>query len=735
MVEDVSSTSHTDVLSFSLPDGPLSVTLVACCYCSCHKPSSISFAVIVSSQDQQWTVFRSLEDFNSVVRSLEDRTNLPIPCHPSLTMMLIHCDDVTEEKEKNSHLIRIRNEWQSWLSAAVSNPRIRKSPALQRFLRNEDGNTYYFPTRRDFVEGEVQDEKGITDVHANDIASKQLAALGLENCNSSNGCANVELDDLAMDDMFISGDDRDDGAEILPEDDDHQSIHNFITHKDDEENDTSPDCTEQVQIILQDCQESDFNNSHPLKSSVNKHAQGSILIPSITKKQSSSCSSTCTTENSSFASSQSKKPEDISPENSPTRSTESVSFKPSSILSSILAENHSNTLHKPSVSTLASSTSSQGAIKETNNSSTTVANSLDSFEIIKVIGKGSFGKVFMVKERQSAEIYALKVLRKDYIVKRNQVEHTKTERNILGYIHHPFIVGMKMAFQSQDKLYFVLEYCAGGELFFHLGRLGKFSESRSRFYTAEIILALKYIHSLGIVYRDLKPENILLDVHGHLRLTDFGLSKEGVRDCSSGCRTFCGTPEYLAPEILERKGYGRAVDWWSLGALLFEMLTGLPPFYCSDKQKLFEKVRHSELDYPSDTVKPAAKSLLQGLLTKDPLKRLGSGPEDAEELQCHEFFTPNIDWNLLLKGEVTPPWVPKFSSSKSENNSGNDDIRTDSHYFDKQFTNMPVNSPQTLGNFHKFFGGSTNNNKNAFEGFNFTDHGFYARRPVPTKVN
>merc|ERR1740117_2122988 len=223
---------------------------------------------------------------------------------------------------------------------------------------------------------------------------------------------------------------------------------------------------------------------------------------------------------------------------------------------------------------------------------------LEAFKMIKVIGKGSFGKVFLVKEIKTSQMFALKVLKKDNIIKRNQVEHTKTERSVLGYVKHPFIVGMNMAFQSRHKLYFVLDYCAGGELFFHLGKLGKFTESRSRFYAAEIILAISYVHSLDIIYRDLKPENVLLDGSGHIRLTDFGLSKEGISSSSSGANSFCGTPEYLAPEILNRQGHGRGVDWWSLGALVYEILTGLPPFYCQDREKLFEKIRRGTLDYP-----------------------------------------------------------------------------------------------------------------------------------------
>jgi len=335
------------------------------------------------------------------------------------------------------------------------------------------------------------------------------------------------------------------------------------------------------------------------------------------------------------------------------------------------------------------------------------APSLDSFKMIKVIGKGSFGKVFLVREKQTNEMFALKVLKKDNIIKRNQVEHTKTERSVLGYVKHPFIVGLNMAFQSKDKLYFVLDYCAGGELFFHLGKVGKFSEQRACFYAAEITLAIDYVHDLDIVYRDLKPENVLLDSRGHVRLTDFGLSKEGISKSSSGANSFCGTPEYLAPEILNRQGHGRAVDWWSLGALLYEMLTGLPPFYCRDREKLFEKIRRGTLEYPK-YLSSRAQQILRGLLTKDPQRRLGSGPSDADDIKAQDFFA-DLNWERLMRGEVAPPWDPQINGS------------LDTSQFDHEFTNMPLNSP---GAFQGHGFGATSDN--VFEGFTFTDRSFYA---------
>jgi len=331
---------------------------------------------------------------------------------------------------------------------------------------------------------------------------------------------------------------------------------------------------------------------------------------------------------------------------------------------------------------------------------------LDAFKLIKVIGKGSFGKVFLVREIKTSQMFALKVLKKDNIIKRNQVEHTKTERSVLGYVKHPFIVGLNMAFQSREKLYFVLDYCAGGELFFHLGKLGKFKESRSRFYAAEIILAISYVHTLDIIYRDLKPENVLLDGTGHIRLTDFGLSKEGISSSSSGANSFCGTPEYLAPEILNRQGHGRGVDWWSLGALLYEMLTGLPPFYCQDRERLFEKIRKSELHYPA-SLSTNAKHVLRGLLTKDPTRRLGSGEKDAEEIKSHPFFA-SIDWEKLQRGEIAPPWAPTITGNQ------------DTSQFDAEFTSMPIFSPRSM----QCTFGTTPIGDNPFEGFTFQDRKF-----------
>ncbi|GBG23950.1 Protein kinase, putative [Hondaea fermentalgiana] len=303
--------------------------------------------------------------------------------------------------------------------------------------------------------------------------------------------------------------------------------------------------------------------------------------------------------------------------------------------------------------------------------------SLDDFEMVRVLGKGSFGKVLLCKKRDTGKLYAIKVLKKQHVVKRRQVVHTKTERSVLGLVDHPFVVKLHYAFQTGDKLHFVLDFCSGGELFFHLGRAGRFNESLGRFYAAEIALALGHLHKKGVVYRDLKPENILLDAEGHIKLADFGLSKEGIVSGIRGTHSFCGTPEYLAPEVLNRHGHGTSVDWWSLGALLYEMLTGLPPWYSQDRQKMFACIRSSELRFP-EFVSSLAQLILTDLLERDVTKRLGSS-RDVDEVKEHPFFQ-FMDWDKLYRREIPSPFVPRLSS------------QTDTGNFDSQFTRLPINS-------------------------------------------
>lgn len=269
----------------------------------------------------------------------------------------------------------------------------------------------------------------------------------------------------------------------------------------------------------------------------------------------------------------------------------------------------------------------------------------------------------------------MKMLRKDYLAKRKQEEHTRTERNILERVKHPFIIQLKYAFQNSTKLYFVLEYCPGGELFFHLSRASRFDETRSKFYAACMVLAIEHLHSMNIIYRDLKPENVLVDPTGYAKITDFGLSKENICDNSSTF-SFCGTPEYLAPEIINKTGHGKAVDWWSLGALIYEMLTGLPPFYTHDREKLFNSIKFCDAAIPA-YFSAHAKSIVQAFFVKNPEERLGSGPTAAAEVKAHPWFA-EINWEALYAKQLPPPFIPQIHGE------------TDVSNFENEFVRMPA---------------------------------------------
>eukprot|EP01083_Nonionella_stella_P043121 116394_1 len=290
---------------------------------------------------------------------------------------------------------------------------------------------------------------------------------------------------------------------------------------------------------------------------------------------------------------------------------------------------------------------------------------VNDFEFLKVVGKGSFGKVMMVRKRDDQKIYAMKVLKKKALVKRKQVIHTQTERRVLSGIDNPFIVSLRYAFQSEAKLYMILDFFNGGELFFHLKKDGRFTEKRARFYSAEICVALECLHLKGIIYRDLKPENILLDADGHIKITDFGLSKDSLKT-DTLTHTFCGTPEYLAPEVLQQQGHGKAVDWWSFGTLLYEMMTGLPPFYNQNLNIMYEKILNAPIPMPKYLSKES-RSLFLGLLERDPKRRLGSSKEDASEIKEHIFFKP-MDWKKLSTKQLKPPYKPKVVSEMDTSN-------------------------------------------------------------------
>lgn len=333
---------------------------------------------------------------------------------------------------------------------------------------------------------------------------------------------------------------------------------------------------------------------------------------------------------------------------------------------------------------------------------------VEDFELLKVVGKGSFGKVMQVKKKDTGNIYAMKVLKKDQLVKRKQVAHTQTERKVLESIDHPFIVSLRFAFQTETKLYMILDYFTGGELFFHLKSHGRFPEERAKFYAAEITLALECLHKNDIVYRDLKPENVLLDNEGHIRLTDFGLSKDSVGS-KQLTHTFCGTPEYLAPEVIHGAGYGQAVDWWSLGTLLYEMLTGLPPFFNQNLHVMYEKIIRAKLTFPS-YLSQDARLILASLLERSPRRRLGSG--DVDEIKNHSFFS-NINWDQLYRKEISPPFKPTITEGAVDVTNVDDEFKNE----------MPKDTPcapstlRSKVNFPDFTfaetdGGLTNDNDN-----------------------
>jgi len=287
------------------------------------------------------------------------------------------------------------------------------------------------------------------------------------------------------------------------------------------------------------------------------------------------------------------------------------------------------------------------------------------FEFLKVIGRGAFAKVMQVKYKGDNEIYAMKILRKKQIIARNQIDHVKAERKILQALQHPFLVKLRFAFQSDSKLYFVLDYCRGGELFFHLKKRKKFTEQETQIILAEVALALGHLHSLDVIYRDLKAENVLLHETGHVCLTDFGLSTP-LDPLNPKARTFCGTPEYLAPEIVSHEGHGKAVDWWSLGILCYELCVGLPPFYHQNLNTMYHKIQTEHPKFPL-TMSAECQDLISQLLNRIPSKRLGGGREDVEDVKRHAWFQ-NLDWVKLFKKEIEPIYKPQVKSSMDVSN-------------------------------------------------------------------
>jgi len=303
---------------------------------------------------------------------------------------------------------------------------------------------------------------------------------------------------------------------------------------------------------------------------------------------------------------------------------------------------------------------------------------VNQFELLRVLGQGSFGKVFLVRKiygKDAGTLYAMKVLRKATLKVRDRVR-TKLERNILADVNHSFIVKLQYAFQTEGKLYLILDFLRGGDLFTRLSKEVMFTEEDVKFYLAELALALSHLHSVGIIYRDLKPENILLDSDGHIAVTDFGLCKEGFEEKAY---SFCGTVEYMAPEVVNRRGHDFTADWWSYGVLMYEMLTGRLPFQGEDRKDTMSQILKAKLGMPQ-FLSPEAQSLLRALFKRNPANRLGGGANGINDIKNHPFFA-SIDWDKLMTKKITPPFQPTV-------------VADDTFHFDTEYTSRtPKDSP------------------------------------------
>eukprot|EP00092_Neocalanus_flemingeri_P023264 GFUD01025225.1.p1 GENE.GFUD01025225.1~~GFUD01025225.1.p1 ORF type:complete len:326 (+),score=82.75 GFUD01025225.1:71-1048(+) len=304
------------------------------------------------------------------------------------------------------------------------------------------------------------------------------------------------------------------------------------------------------------------------------------------------------------------------------------------------------------------------------------------FDLVKTVGTGTFARVCLCLHKPSSEYFALKILSFHEVIRLKQVEHVKNEKNILQEIRHPFLIPLLWTSKDCSHLYLLFPYVCGGELFSYLRKVVRFPAPTTLFFSAEIVSAFSYLHSLHIAYRDLKPENILLDREGHVVITDFGFSKK-VPDKT---RTLCGTPEYLAPEIIQSKGHNKAVDWWALGILIYEMLAGYPPFFDDNPFVIYEKIVAGKIEWPQQ-VDGVAKDLIKKLLQPDRTKRLGSMKMGAEDVKNHKFFQC-VDWASVSHKQLTPPIVPNVRSecdTRNFNNYNDCDVNTTETVSEEEF--------------------------------------------------
>lgn len=282
--------------------------------------------------------------------------------------------------------------------------------------------------------------------------------------------------------------------------------------------------------------------------------------------------------------------------------------------------------------------------------------SLNDFQIMRTLGTGSFGRVHLVRSVHNGRYYAIKVLKKEQVVRMKQIEHTNDERRMLKLVEHPFLIRMWGTFQDSRNLFMVMDYIEGGELFSLLRKSQRFPNPVAKFYAAEVTLALEYLHFHNIIYRDLKPENILLDRNGHIKITDFGFAKE----VESVTWTLCGTPDYIAPEVIATKPYNKSVDWWSLGILIFEMLAGYTPFYDTTPMKTYEKILLGKVVYPP-FFHPDVVDLLSKLITSDLTRRIGNLQSGSQDIKSHPWFS-EVVWEKLLNKDIETPYEPPITA-------------------------------------------------------------------------